>query len=263
MPCVLTIAGSDSGGGAGIQADVRTLSALGVHPLTALAALTAQNTLGVAAIRRLPGDFVLMQIRTVLSDLPVRAAKTGMLAEPSLVQAVAAAIRELEIPNLVVDPVMVSKSGVALLSPRGVKLMRKELVPLARVVTPNLPEAEALVGRRLRSSRDIEEAVREIHSWGPGSVVLKGGHRRGEPADLYFDSRGFVVFQGARIRTLSDHGTGCTFSAAIAAMLARGLEPRVAVGEAKSYVTEALKRSPRLGSGHGPLDHFFFLGESS
>ena len=262
MPCVLTIAGSDSGGGAGIQADIRTLSAFGVHPLTALAALTAQNTLGVAAIQRLPDEFVLTQIRTVLSDMPVRAAKTGMLAEPSLVLAVAGAIRELEIPNLVVDPVMISKSGVSLLSSRAVKLMREELIPLARVVTPNLPEAEALLGRALRNSREIEEAAREIHSWGPVSVVLKGGHRRGEPADLYYDSSGFVIFQGERIRTVSDHGTGCTFSSAIAAMLARGAEPRVAVGEAKSYVSEALRRSPQLGSGHGPLDHFFFLGES-
>lgn len=261
MPCVLTIAGSDSGGGAGIQADIRTLSAFGVHPLTALAALTAQNTLGVAGIQQIPEAFVLAQIRTVVSDMPVKAAKTGMLSEPSLVRAVARAIRELEIPNLVVDPVITSKSGASLLSSEGVQSLREVLLPLARIVTPNLPEAEALLGRTLEGSREIQEAAREVHSWGPGCVVIKGGHRRGEPADLFYDGSSFVLFQGERIHTPSDHGTGCTFSAAIAAMLAQGAEPRAAVGEAKRYVTEALRRSAPLGSGRGPLNHFFFLGE--
>ena len=262
MPCVLTIAGSDSGGGAGVQADIRTLSAFGVHPLTALTALTAQNTLGVAGIQQIPEEFVLTQIRTVIADMPVRAAKTGMLAEASLVRAVAAAVKELEIPNLVVDPVMTSKSGASLLSSDGARSLRESLLPLARVVTPNLPEAEALLGRALRNTREIQEAAHEIHSWGPDCVVIKGGHRLGEPADLLYDGTSFLLFQGERIHTTSDHGTGCTFSAAIAAMLAKGADPREAVGEAKRYVTEALRHSAPLGAGHGPLDHFFFLGES-
>lgn len=260
-PCVLTIAGSDSGGGAGIQADIRTLSAFGVHPLTALTALTAQNTLGVAGIQPIPEEFVLAQIRTVVADMPVRAAKTGMLGDTSLVRAVAGAIRELEIPNLVVDPVMTSKSGASLLSLEGARSLRESLLPLARIVTPNLPEAEALLGRSLRSSREMQEAAREIRSWGPDFVVIKGGHRQGEPLDLFYDGSSFVLFQEERIVTTSDHGTGCTFSAAIAAMLAKGVEPRTAVGEAKRYVTQALRRSAPLGGGHGPLDHFFFLGE--
>lgn len=261
MPCVLTIAGSDSGGGAGIQADIRTLSAFRVQPLTALTALTAQNTLGVAGIQQIPEEFVLAQIRTVVADMPVRAAKTGMLAEASLVRAIAGAMRELEIPNLVVDPVMTSKSGASLLSLEGAQSLRESLLPLARIVTPNLPEAETLLGRTLGSLREMQEAAREIHSWGPDFVVIKGGHRQGEPVDLFYDGSSFVLFQEERVHTTSDHGTGCTFSAAIAAMLAKGVEPRAAVGEAKRYVTQALRRSAPLGGGHGPLDHFFFLGE--
>jgi len=261
QPCALSIAGSDSGGGAGIQADIQTFSAFGVHPLTALAALTAQNSLGVSGVQEVPEEFVLEQIRTVVSDFRVSAAKTGMLAGPSLVRCVARAVRELEIPNLVVDPVIISKSGSALLSPQGIQSLRQELLPLARIVTPNLPEAEALLGRALAGLREMQEAAREIHSWGAACVVIKGGHREGEPTDVLYDGSGFVLFQGERIQTISDHGTGCTFSAAVAAMLAKGSEPREAVGEAKQYVSEALRRSVPLGSGRGPLNHFFFLGD--
>jgi hydroxymethylpyrimidine/phosphomethylpyrimidine kinase len=258
-PCALSIAGSDSGGGAGIQADIRTFSAFGVHPLTALVAITAQNTVEVAEIHQLTEALVLAQIRTVIADMPVSAAKTGMLADSSLVRSVARAVRELELPNLVVDPVITSKSGASLLSEEGVQSLRRELLPLARMVTPNLPEAEALVGHPLETIREIQEAAREIHSWGPDCVVIKGGHRHGEPMDLLYDGSGFILFQGERIHTASDHGTGCTFSAAIAAMLAKRAEPGEAVGEAKRYVSEAMRRSSPLGSGHGPLDHFFFL----
>jgi len=261
-PRALTIAGSDSGAGAGIQADLKTFAAFGVYGLSALTALTVQNTREVASIHELPVEFVAAQIRAVVSDIGVGAAKTGMLATADLVEGVARAVQELALPNLVVDPVMASKSGTVLLHPDAVEALRRKLLPLARVATPNLPEAEILLGKRLAHFRDIEDAARELHSMGAACVVIKGGHREAEPEDLFYDGRRFVVFQGARVRTTSDHGTGCTFSAAIAALLARGAEPAGAVGEAKHYVTEAMLRAPRLGSGHGPLNHFFFLGRS-
>lgn len=257
LPCVLSIAGSDSGGGAGIQADVRTLSAFGVHPLTAIAALTAQNTRKVTASRVVPKGLVQAQIRAVAADFPIRAAKTGMLAEAGLVGVVADALRESRIPNLVVDPVITAKSGAVLLSSGGIHALRRRLLPLARIVTPNLPEAEILVGRRLRSLRAIQEAAEEIQSWGAASVVIKGGHAEGPPTDLFFDGSTFTLFQGERVATRSDHGTGCTFSAALAALLAKGMEPGPAVGEAKHYVSEALRNSPPLGKGRGPLNHFY------
>jgi hydroxymethylpyrimidine/phosphomethylpyrimidine kinase len=159
----------------------------------------------------------------------------------------------------VVDPVITSKGGASLLSAEGVQSLRRELLPLARMVTPNVPEAEVLLGRPLGTHREIEEAAREIQSWGPAGVVIKGGHRQGEPVDLFFDGSRFILFQGERIHTTSDHGTGCTFSAAVAALLAKGAEPGTAVGEAKRYVSEALRRSTPLGLGRGPLAHFFFL----
>ena len=260
VPCSLTVAGSDSGGGAGIQADLKTFAAFGVHGLSALAALTAQNTRQVIAIHEVPEQFLLDQIRAVVTDFAVESAKTGMLAGPAPVRAVARAVRELEIPNLVVDPVIISKSGASLLSAEGISALRHELLPLARVVTPNLPEAETLVDRKLRTPADVREAARDIHSMGPACVVIKGGHHEGEPDDLFYDGARMVLFQGERIRTASDHGTGCTFSAAITALLALGEEPVVAVGEAKRYVGEAMRGASRLGSGHGPVNHFFFLG---
>jgi len=260
IPRVLTIAGSDSGGGAGIQADLKTFAAFGVHGMSALAALTAQNSRQITAIQELPGEFIAAQIRAVVTDIGVDAAKTGMLATESIVETVADAILKLGITNLVVDPVMVSKSGAALLRPEAVQTLRERLLPLSRVLTPNLPEAEVLVGRRLAGHRELQEAAREIHAMGPACVVIKGGHREGEPADLFYDGRRFVLFQGERVETTSDHGTGCTYSAAIAALLAKGAEPAAAAGEAKRYVTEAMRGASRLGSGRGPLQHFFFLG---
>lgn len=259
LPCVLTVAGSDSGGGAGIQADVRTLSAFGVHPATAVAALTAQNSRGVADSRAVEKGLVVAQIRVVAADFPVRAVKTGMLVRASLVNAVAGAIAQAAIPNLVVDPVIASKSGATLLSRQGIHALIRRLLPLATVVTPNLPEAEILVGRKLHGDVAIREAAREIQSWGPSCVVIKGGHLEGPPTDLFFDGSNFILFQGDRIGTRSDHGTGCTFSAAIAALLARGMEPGPAVGAAKAYVNAALRNSPSLGKGRGPLHHFYFL----
>jgi hydroxymethylpyrimidine/phosphomethylpyrimidine kinase len=259
MPTALTIAGSDSGGGAGIQADLKTFAALGVYGTTAITAITAQNTREVTAIFELPPEIVVAQIESIVTDIGANAVKTGMMRSARLVDAVAVVLERLKLPNLVVDPVMISKSGAPLLEPDGVESLRLRLLPLARVITPNLPEAEALIGRRLPETRDRQDAAREIVAMGAGSVVIKGGHLGGEPVDLFFDGQDFTEFPGARIRTTSDHGTGCTFSAAIAALLARDIELKAAVGEAKRFVEGAMRAAPRLGSGHGPLDHFFGL----
>jgi len=256
IPRVLTIAGSDSGGGAGIQADLKTFAAFGAYGMSAVAAVTAQNTREVTAIHEVPGEIVRAQILAVASDIGVDAAKTGMLAGAGLVEAVADTVRELGISNLVVDPVTISKSGDALLRPDGLSALRQKLLPLARMLTPNLPEAEALTGRRVVCLREIQEAARRLLDLGPACVVIKGGHGRGDATDLFFDGRRFVLFQGERIRTSSDHGTGCTFSAAIAALFAKGVDPACAVGEAKRYVAEGMRSATRLGSGHGPLNHF-------
>ena len=256
MPIALTIAGSDSGAGAGIQADLKTFAALGVYGTSALAALTAQNTREVVAIHDVPEAFLVAQIRVVTRDLEADAVKTGMLASGSLVRAVASAVKRYRLKNLVVDPVMISKSGAALLRAEAVNALRERLVPLARVLTPNRPEAEILTGRRLRTLRDVREAARILRDMGADCVVIKGGHSTGEPIDYFFDGRRSVLFQGERLRTRSDHGTGCTFSAAITAYLARGAEAVSAVSEAKRYVLEGMRSAAGLGSGRGPIDHF-------
>lgn len=255
-PRALTIAGSDSGGGAGIQADLKTFAAFGVYGTSALVALTAQNTREVRAIHEVPAEFVVAQIDAVLQDIGTDAAKTGMLASRALVETVVEAVRRHRIPNLVVDPVMVSKSGSVLLQADAVEAVRRGLVPLARVITPNLPEAEILTGRTLASPAAVREAAREIHRMGARHVVIKGGHAEGEPLDVLFDGESFTEFAGVRLRTRCDHGTGCTFSAAITALLALGEGARSAVGEAKRYVEEAMRRARPIGSGHGPLNHF-------
>jgi len=253
----LTIAGSDSGGGAGIQADLKTFAAFSVYGASAIVALTAQNTREVTAIHEVPPEIVRAQIEAVVSDIGVDAAKTGMLGSSLLVETVAEAVAALGIPNLVVDPVMVSKAGAPLLKPEAVEALRRRLLPLARVVTPNLPEAEILSGIKLDGLEAIRRAAREILGLGPRAVVIKGGHGGGEPVDLFFEGETFQEFGGARIRTRSDHGTGCTFSAAIAALLARGEDLRRAVEEAKRYVEGALRSARPIGSGHGPLNHFY------
>lgn len=255
----LTIAGSDSGGGAGIQADLKTFAAFGVYGMSAVTAITAQNTREVTAVHEISPEVVAAQIRAVVSDLGVDAVKTGMLASSALVEGVAQAVEGLGLRNLVVDPVMISKSGAALLRPEAVATLRRLLLPRARVVTPNLPEAEALLGKRIQGMAEMQAAAREIRSLGPTCVVVKGGHASGEPSDLFFDGEHFVLLQGERIRTRADHGTGCTFSAALAALLAKGVGPAAAAVEAKRYVSRAMRNAPLLGSGRSPLDHFFFL----
>ena len=255
---VLTIAGSDSGGGAGIQADLKTFAALGVYGTCAITAITAQNTVGVSAVAAVATDLVTAQIEAVASDIPPDATKTGMLATAAIVEAVAAAIRELDLPDVVVDPVMLAKSGDALLDADGVEALRAELLPLARVVTPNLPEAETLSGRPIRSREDAREAARRIHGLGPKAVVVKGGHGTGDTViDLLFDGSGFHEFSTPRIDSRHTHGTGCTFASALAAHLALGHGLAEATARAQAFVSGAIRAGLAIGHGHGPVDHFW------
>jgi hydroxymethylpyrimidine/phosphomethylpyrimidine kinase len=258
MKIALTIAGSDSGGGAGIQADLKTFAAHGVYGTSAITAITAQNTVGVAAVETLSADLVIAQIEAVASDLHVSATKTGMLATAAIVEAVAATIAELELPLVVVDPVMLAKSGDRLLDEDAVTAMRGELFRRALVVTPNIPEAEVLSDYRIRSMDDAREAARRIHRLGPSAVVIKGGHATGDDViDLLFDGHAFHEFRTARIVTRNTHGTGCTFASAIAARLALGAPLVDAVSGAQAYVAGAIRHALAIGHGHGPLAHFW------
>jgi hydroxymethylpyrimidine/phosphomethylpyrimidine kinase len=258
MRTALSIAGSDSGGGAGIQADLKTFAALGVYGTTAITAITAQNTLGVSAVSPLEADVVTAQIEAIAGDITIHATKTGMLANAAIVEAVAAAIADLELPNVVVDPVMIAKSGDRLVDDEGVRMIRVELLPRARVVTPNLPEAEVLSEIRIASLTDAREAARRIKDLGPSAVIVKGGHGSGdEIVDLLFDGREFHEFRTGRVVSRNTHGTGCTFASAIAAHLALGRSLAEATREAQSYVVGAVRHGLPIGHGHGPLDHFW------
>lgn len=256
----LTIAGSDSGAGAGIQADLKTFAALGVYGTSVITAITAQNTLGVSGIHEIPLATIAAQIDAVMSDIGADAAKTGMLFSKEIVDLVAAKITEYKITKYVCDPVMVAKSGDRLLREDAISALRERLIPLAMVVTPNIPEVEVLTGRPVSTAEEARRAAREIHAMGARHVVIKGGHMPADPIDLFFDGRVFEVIRGERIQTPNTHGTGCTFSAAITAGLAKGLSPLEAVRMAKSYITEALRSSFTIGQGHGPVNHFFNSG---
>jgi hydroxymethylpyrimidine/phosphomethylpyrimidine kinase len=261
MRTALTIAGSDSGGGAGIQADLKTFAAHGVYGTTAITAVTAQNTLGVAAVFPLPSDIVTAQIEAVAGDIGFHAAKTGMLATAAIVEAVAAAIEALEVPQLVVDPVMIAKSGDRLLEADAVAALKTHLLPQAYVVTPNLHEAELLGKLSIRSRNDMKAAATRIKSLGPSAVIIKGGHlETADSRDLLYDGHEFHELQGERIDTPHTHGTGCTFSAAVAANLALGHSLVEAATRAKIYVTEAIRHGGGVGRGRGPLHHFWRLG---
>jgi hydroxymethylpyrimidine/phosphomethylpyrimidine kinase len=255
----LTIAGSDSGAGAGIQADLKTFAALGVYGTTAITAITAQNTVGVSRVAALQATLVAAQIDAVVSDIGAHALKTGMLADAAIIKAVAGKIREHRLKNLVVDPVMVATSGDLLIAKNAVATLRAALIPLAAVVTPNIPEAEELTGLKLRAAKDIEDAARRIVAMGAGSVVIKGGHRRGPALDLFFDGKKFRALRATRIRTRNTHGTGCTFSAAIAAYLAKGETLENAVALAKRFITGAIRAGFTVGAGHSPVHHFYRL----
>jgi len=257
-PVALTIAGSDSGAGAGIQADLKTFAAHGAYGVCAITAITAQNTQGVSDVEVLSARIVRAQIETVARDFTVRAAKTGMLAVAIVVQAVADVLRELRIPNLVVDPVMLAKSGDALLDANALDALRRALLPLATVVTPNLPEAEALAGIVIRDLDTAAEAARRIAALGPRAVIVKGGHAEGDAiVDLLYDGTSVRSFPQARVPGTSTHGTGCTFAAALAAHLAHGRSLVEALPLTQHYIAGAIRHAPGLGPGHGPMDHFW------
>jgi len=251
----MTIAGSDSGGGAGIQADLKTFFALGVYGTSVVTAVTAQNTVEVAAIAEVPDEVVIAQIDTVAEDIGADAVKTGMLSSRSIIQNVADRLEAWGIPWVVVDPVMVSKSGAHLLQPNAVDALKQDLLPLASIVTPNMPEAEVLAGMKIATAEDAREAARHIHDLGPGIVVVKGGHLEGAPIDLVYDGAEFTVLEGERIVTTRTHGTGCTFSAAITALLARNIAAADAIRLAKRYVESALIHAVAIGEGHSPTNH--------
>jgi len=262
MAIALTIAGSDSGGGAGIQADLKTFAAAGVYGTSAITAVTAQNTLGVTAWEPVSTDLVIAQIEAVAADLPPDAVKTGMLATAAIVEAVAAAIEALDLPQLVVDPVMIAKGGDRLLREDAIGAIKAHLLKLAEVVTPNVPEAEALSGVSIASETDMLQAALRIRELGPRVVIIKGGHldpaaTGGEVVDLVLYGDDTFTVRGPRIETRHTHGTGCTFASAIAAQLALGREIDRAVRWAREYLEGAIRHAPRLGSGHGPLHHFW------
>lgn len=253
LPAVLTIAGSDSGGGAGIQADLKTFMALGVYGASAITCVTAQNPDGVAGIAALAPRLVALQIRQVCWGFPIAAAKTGMLYSAAIIRAVARTVEELKIPNLVVDPVMVATSGARLLQPEAVRALRAALLPLARLITPNLPEAEALLDRRIATREEAAAAAAELSREFGTACVVKGGHLAGrEVWDVLADGRRLWVFKTPRVAARETHGTGCTFSAAAAALLARGRTLADAVQGAQRVVGAALRRAARVGR-HYPL----------
>ena len=266
MRVALTIAGSDPGGGAGVQADLKTFAAFGLYGASAITAITVQNTLGVEAVAPLSADLVTSQIEAIAGDFSIDATKIGMLATAAIVEAVAAAIAELDLPLVVVDPVLVSTSGERLLDADGVQAMLTELLPRARVVTPNIPEAEALSGRRISSADDARDAARAIRDiGGAAAVIITGGHPT-EPdgpdvVDLLFDGHAFHEFRASRIDSVHTHGTGCTFASAVAAGLALGHDLATAAQRAQQYVGGAIARAPGLGHGRGPLDHFWEFRE--
>ncbi len=255
-PTVMTIAGSDSGGGAGIQADLKTFSALGVFGTSTLTAITAQNTVGVSAVHEVPTEVIAAQIDAVITDIGADAVKTGMLSSGAIVETVAEAIRRHAIANLVVDPVMVAKSGDRLLREEAIASIRNSLLPLATVVTPNIPEAEELTGQTISADADVRRAAASIVKMGAKSVVVKGGHRDGPPTDVLYDGQRFLEFTTERIPSTNTHGTGCTFASAVAAGLSHGLDTPAAVEQAKEYVTAAIRAAYPIGQGHGPLHHF-------
>jgi hydroxymethylpyrimidine/phosphomethylpyrimidine kinase len=263
MKRALTIAGSDSGGGAGIQADLKTFAARGVFGMSVLTALTAQNTVGVQGVFEVPPAFVAQQIDSVVGDIGVDAVKTGMLSSAPIIAAIAAKIREHGLAPLVVDPVMVAKGGDPLLRADARDALIQQLLPLATVVTPNLHEARVICGFESSTLEEMRRAAQAIHALGPRNVVVKGGHLPGtsDAVDILYDGQSFREFRAPRIETKNNHGTGCTFASAIAAELAKGHGVAEAVDIAKDYLTQVLRVSVNLqiGHGHGPMNHMVLL----
>ena len=253
---ILTIAGSDSGGGAGIQADLKAITLLGGFGMSVLTALTAQNTMAVTSIHEVPLDFIAAQIEAVFSDIGVDAVKTGMLSNSEVVKLVASKMSEYKPAIVVVDPVMVAKSGAPLLTAEARKTLAQFLLPEATLVTPNLPEASALVGWQVVEEKEMRRAAKQIRELGAKYVLVKGGHLQGEAVDLLFDGQEFHEFRSPRIETRNVHGTGCTYASAIATYLAQELDVVEAVKAAKRFITEAIRHGLSLGHGHGPTNPF-------
>ncbi len=255
--CVMTVAGSDSGGGAGIQGDLKTFSALGAYGTSVITAVTAQNTMGIRSVQGIDPDMVKDQMESIIEDFPIAGIKVGMLHSVSIVGIVVSLIKERITCPIVIDPVMMSSSGTTLTKDDGVKLMKKELFPLAQLVTPNLPEMECLTQQVIQSESDMirscEKLYDEIHT----PILLKGGHRKDKPCDILFDGQVFHYFNSSFIRTSNDHGTGCALSSSITVYLAQGESMLSSVEKGKHYVTHCLTHSYPLGQGHGPINHFW------
>lgn len=256
---VLTIAGSDSSGGAGIQADIKTFSAHGVFGMSVITAVTAQNTQGVLAVQDIYPEIIAKQIEAIFDDIEVSAVKIGMVSQIDTIRTIAAKLRYYKPDNVVLDPVMISKNGYHLLQPAAEETLVQELLPLAAIITPNIPEAEVITGMTITSIGEMEQAARHIAALGAGHVLVKGGHLDNEATDVLFDGQGFTYFPGKRIATTNTHGTGCTLSSAIAANLAKGLSVAEAVFQAKEYITIAIEHALTIGKGVGPTNHFYEL----
>lgn len=259
IPRALSIAGSDSGGGAGIQADLKTFTALGVYGMSVITSVTAQNTESVLGIRCMPHEFVELQLDAVLGDIGADAVKIGMLSNERIASSVAKKLGEYGVKKIVVDPVMTAKSGASLLDKDAVGALVGEILPISYIVMPNLPEAGVITGHSVGSVDDMKEAARYIRSLGPEYVLIKGGHLQApsDALDILYDGREYYEYSAPRVNTRNTHGTGCTYSAAVCTYLARGASARKAAKEAKDYVTGAIKNSLKLGRGHGPLNHFW------
>lgn len=261
-PTILSIAGSDSCGGAGIQADLKAASALGVYVATAITAVTVQNTLGVQAVHPIPSEVVAGQIAAVVDDLSPQAIKIGMVSEVPIIRAIAGELRRTPVPTIVYDPVMISTSGHRLITEEAVEVIKHELFPLCTLITPNLREAEALLGKPIRTMDDMKREIHHLRRWGDYAILLKGGHLEGEVmADLLLmpGESESLVFRSEKVDTPNTHGTGCTLSSAIAALCARGHDLPTAVRQAKEYVSQAIRQGAdvKIGHGHGSLNHFF------
>jgi hydroxymethylpyrimidine/phosphomethylpyrimidine kinase len=260
----LTIAGSDSGGGAGIQADLKTFTMLEVYGMSVITAITAQNTLGVHGIYDVPLEGIEKQIDAVVTDIGVDAVKTGMLSQPDVIELVASKIKQYGMKSLVVDPVMVAKGGAQLLADSAKQAVRQVLLPHAALVTPNIPEAEVLTERSITTLEQMKDAAKQIvEEYGARAAIVKGGHLADEPVDVLYDGHEFMLFRAQRFKTRHTHGTGCTFSAAITAELAKGATLTEAVQTAKDFITLAIKQELGIGAGHGPTNHWAYWKEKN
>ncbi|KXZ39334.1 hydroxymethylpyrimidine/phosphomethylpyrimidine kinase [Alkalithermobacter thermoalcaliphilus JW-YL-7 = DSM 7308] len=259
MRTALTIAGSDSCAGAGIQADLKTFYAHGVYGMSVITAVTAQNTKGVIGIENISADMVEKQLDAIFTDIKVDAVKVGMLSNRDIIKSVSRKLKKYSPDNIVLDPVMVSKSGHTLLGPDAKDILLKELLPLCTIVTPNIPEAEVITGVTINSINDMKKSCKVIFEMGAKMILIKGGHLSTDPVDILFDGKGFKYFIGKRIHTKNTHGTGCTLSSAIASNLAKGYSVEKSIVKAKEYITIAIQNSLSIGKGIGPTNHFYSI----